>query len=125
MSEVMLLGVLRMPPECWDDTDPIDVAQRYGRYCEAADEIDRLRNAETSPYEALIKAAREIDRKAELQEQRMNQLCNLSARLRKAEYGTLEYKRIQGEHQMLMSINVIDFGAVADLRAALRGLPKP
>ena len=43
MSEIMLLGVLRMPPDCWDDTDPIDVAQRYGRYCEAAWEIERLR----------------------------------------------------------------------------------
>jgi hypothetical protein len=44
MSEVMLLGVLRMPPELWRD-DPIDVAQRYGRYKQAADEIVKLRAA--------------------------------------------------------------------------------
>lgn len=42
MSDVMLMGVLRMPPELWRD-DPLDVAQRHSRYVQAADEIDRLR----------------------------------------------------------------------------------
>ena len=42
---LILLGVLRMPPDCWDDSDPISVAQRYARYCEAAWEIERLRSA--------------------------------------------------------------------------------
>jgi hypothetical protein len=36
----MLLGVLRMPPECWIDSE-IDVAQRYSRYLEAADRIEK------------------------------------------------------------------------------------
>jgi len=44
MSDVMLLGVLRMPPECWDD-NPADVAQRYARYQEAADRIEHLQEA--------------------------------------------------------------------------------
>lgn len=39
MSDVMLLGVLRMPPTIWND-DAIDVAQRYSRYLEAANRIE-------------------------------------------------------------------------------------
>lgn len=39
MSDVMLLGVLRMPPTMWND-GAIDVAQRYSRYLEAADRIE-------------------------------------------------------------------------------------
>lgn len=41
MSEVMLLGVLRMPPECWSG-DPLDVGQRHSRYLEAATLLQRL-----------------------------------------------------------------------------------
>ena len=41
MSTIML-GVLRMPPGCWG-SGPIDVAQRHAIYCEAADEIEKLR----------------------------------------------------------------------------------
>ncbi len=41
MSDVMLFGVLRMPPELWQDSE-IDKRQRYARYVEAADRIDRL-----------------------------------------------------------------------------------
>ena len=40
MSDVMLLGVLRMPPECWAST-PLDVGQRHARYLEAADLIEQ------------------------------------------------------------------------------------
>lgn len=39
MSDVMLLGVLRIPPTMWGD-DAIDVAQRYSRYLEATDRIE-------------------------------------------------------------------------------------
>jgi len=39
MSDIMLLGVLRMPPELWND-DPIDRAQRHQRYLQAADRIE-------------------------------------------------------------------------------------
>lgn len=41
MSDIML-GVLRMPPECWD-SGSIDAAQRHAIYCEAADEIEKLK----------------------------------------------------------------------------------
>jgi hypothetical protein len=40
MSDVMLIGVLRMPPETWAD-DPISVTQRYSRYQQAADRIEK------------------------------------------------------------------------------------
>lgn len=50
MSDVMLHGVLRMPPELWR-TDPMNVSQRHSRYVQASDrieadarEIDRLRS---------------------------------------------------------------------------------
>lgn len=41
MSDVMLFGVLRMPPELWSG-DPIDVTQRHSRYVQAADLIVEL-----------------------------------------------------------------------------------
>ena len=37
----ILLGVLRMPPDCWSG-DEIDTAQRHAAYCEAADLIEEL-----------------------------------------------------------------------------------
>ena len=40
MSDLMLLGVLRMP---MDDADPLAVAQYVARGRQAADEIERLR----------------------------------------------------------------------------------
>jgi hypothetical protein len=40
MSDVMLLGILRMPPDCWDNDSPIDFMQRHSRYCQAADRIE-------------------------------------------------------------------------------------
>lgn len=52
MGDVMLHGVLRMPPHLWRD-GPIDVAQRHSRYVEASDrireleaEVERLRKYE-------------------------------------------------------------------------------
>lgn len=41
MSEVMLMGVLRMPKEIWSDSE-IDKYQRECRYNEAADLIESL-----------------------------------------------------------------------------------
>ena len=41
MSDVMLHGVLNMPPDLWCDS-PIDVAQRHGRYVEASKRIKEL-----------------------------------------------------------------------------------
>lgn len=43
MSDAMLLGVLRMPPDLWRDT-ALDVGQRYDRYQQAADTIEELRD---------------------------------------------------------------------------------
>jgi predicted nuclease with TOPRIM domain len=40
MSDAMLHGVLRMPPDCWRD-DPIDQQQRYSRYVQASGRIER------------------------------------------------------------------------------------
>lgn len=41
MSDTILLGVLRLPPECWTDS-LIDVIQRHSRYLEAADRIEAM-----------------------------------------------------------------------------------
>lgn len=56
MSDVMLLGVLRMPPTMWDD-GAIDVAQRYSRYLEAADRIenDEAKIAEITSHIEIMK----------------------------------------------------------------------
>ena len=50
MSDVMLHGILRMPPELWRD-DPMQISQRHSRYIQASDrieadarEIERLRS---------------------------------------------------------------------------------
>lgn len=39
MSDLMLIGVLRMPPDMWHG-DPMDVHQRHQRYEQAADRIE-------------------------------------------------------------------------------------
>ncbi|CAH1590701.1 conserved hypothetical protein [Vibrio jasicida] len=41
MSRTMLLGVLRLPIDCWDN-GPVDQMQRHERYVEAADLIEDL-----------------------------------------------------------------------------------
>ncbi len=41
MSDLMLHGVLNMPPEIWGD-DELDKIQRHARYVEASDRIIRL-----------------------------------------------------------------------------------
>ena len=74
--------------------------------------------------DALIAAAREIDRKAELQEQRSKRYGELAALARKAEPDSQELRKIQSESREL-GRTVVDFGnAIADLRAALRRRPK-
>lgn len=40
MSDVMLLGVLRMPPDLWIDQSALDIAQRHSYYVSAADRIE-------------------------------------------------------------------------------------
>jgi hypothetical protein len=44
MSDLMLHGVLNMPPELWHG-DPLDKMQRYGRYMEASRRIEDLSKA--------------------------------------------------------------------------------
>lgn len=53
MSEVMLHGVLNMPPELWIN-DPIDKIQRYGRYMQASRRIEDLEAQRGELLEALI-----------------------------------------------------------------------
>ena len=52
MSDLMLHGVLKMPPEFWRD-DPIDVAQRHSRYNAASYRIERLTAVCEQALEAL------------------------------------------------------------------------
>ena len=52
MSEVMLLGILRMPPDLWTGS-AIDVFQRHETYRAAADEIERLRAA-MEPFARIV-----------------------------------------------------------------------
>ncbi len=74
--------------------------------------------------EALIAAAREIDRKAELQEQRAKRFGELAAMARKVKAGSAEHQRVLDEARDLGS-TVVDFGDVIDaLRAALRQKPR-
>jgi hypothetical protein len=54
VSDTMLHGVLCMPPDLWDEGNPIDAAQRYQRYVEASDRIIKLE-------QLLIDASRLID----------------------------------------------------------------
>lgn len=42
MGDTMLLGVLRMPPDCWIPEE-LDIQQRHALYVEAANLIERLR----------------------------------------------------------------------------------
>lgn len=51
MSDIMLHGVLNMPPKLWCDS-PIDVMQRHSRYVQASQYIDEL--------DAKLTAAREV-----------------------------------------------------------------
>lgn len=41
MSEIMLLGILKMSPELWNDDCPIDIIQRHSKYLEAAQIIQK------------------------------------------------------------------------------------
>lgn len=74
--------------------------------------------------DALIAAAREIDRKAELQEQRAKRYGELAAMAHKAEPGSRELMQIQAESREI-GRTVVDFGdAIEALRRALRAKPK-
>jgi uncharacterized coiled-coil DUF342 family protein len=71
MSDVMLHGVLNMPPELWSGS-PIDVMQRHSRYLQASKYIDELteqRDAVTlrlgKTQEKMFDAERQRDRLAE------------------------------------------------------------
>ena len=54
MSDIMLHGVLNMPPELWSD-GPIDVMQRHSRYVQASQYIDELIEQRDKLAEALRK----------------------------------------------------------------------
>lgn len=70
--------------------------------------------------DALIEAAKEIDRKAHLQELRSKRFAELAAMARTVEPNSAEHRRIVAESREI-GRTVVDFGdAVAALRAALR-----
>ena len=74
--------------------------------------------------DALIAAAKEIDRRAELQEYRARRLAELATLAKKVEPNGSEHRRIQQEACDL-SREVVDFGDAIDaLRAALRRRPR-
>jgi hypothetical protein len=52
MSDIMLHGVLNMPPELWIGT-PIDVMQRHSRYIQASEYIKELTEQRDRLAEAL------------------------------------------------------------------------
>jgi hypothetical protein len=60
MSDVMLHGVLNMPPNLWSDS-PIDIAQRHGRYVEASKRIRELENELFEMRERCEKLQKERD----------------------------------------------------------------
>ena len=81
MSDVMLIGVLRMPPDCWRDY-PLDVKQRHAFYIEAAnrieadaDEIERLRKLVTKGLAVVHDFLPNIGRCALQDYQRMVLFC--------------------------------------------------
>jgi hypothetical protein len=44
MSDLMFFGILRMPPDYWNDQDQLSVMQRYEVYKEAADRLERMKD---------------------------------------------------------------------------------
>ena len=45
MSDMMLLGILRMPPDLWDSADTLNVMQRHQAYLEAANRLERMKDS--------------------------------------------------------------------------------
>lgn len=78
MSDTMLHGVLRMPPDCWRD-DPIDQQQRYSRYIQASERIEQQNDAlETlkAENERLKRALAEREARVTLLETKLHELPN-------------------------------------------------
>jgi hypothetical protein len=66
MSEIMLHGVLNMPPELWNNDSPIDVMQRHSRYVQASKYIDELEADLTAAREELVETRKDFMCLAEL-----------------------------------------------------------
>jgi len=62
MSDVMLHGVLNMPPECWDGS-MIDMEQRYSRYLEASRRIEDLQRVIQMCFDDICKPSGKISKK--------------------------------------------------------------
>jgi DNA-binding TFAR19-related protein (PDSD5 family) len=60
MSDVMLHGVLNMPPELWSGS-PIDVMQRHSRYLQASQYIDELTEQRDEAREETIRTREFMD----------------------------------------------------------------
>jgi len=74
--------------------------------------------------DALIAAAKEIDRKSVLLEAKTRRFAELASMARKVADGSPEHNRIKAESRQ-NSMTVIDFGdCINDLRRALKARPK-
>lgn len=71
MSDTMLLGVLRLPIHCWDESE-LGQLQRYDRYLEAA---DRIESCELK----ILQQHLLISQLSALSQQQINKNDNLSA----------------------------------------------
>ena len=60
MSDVMLHGVLNMPPNLWSDC-PFDISQRHGHYVEASKRIEELEHELSEMRERCEKLQKERD----------------------------------------------------------------
>jgi hypothetical protein len=78
MSDVMLHGVLNMPPNLWSDS-PIDIAQRHGRYVEASKRIKELENE-------LSEARKQCDEWDRIAHEKLSELAVQIDRANRAEH---------------------------------------
>jgi chromosome segregation ATPase len=94
MSDVMLHGVLNMPPNLWCDS-PIDIAQRHSHYKQASQRIEELELE-------LLETQKDLSFRRDLykfQEHRLVQLSNYLAE------ATAEVKKWKDNHDNQVKIN--------------------
>ena len=63
MGDTNLHGVLRMPPDCWDDSE-LDKTQRHSRYIQASDLIYELREQLKQERQRIADEAIEFQKRA-------------------------------------------------------------
>ncbi len=111
MSDLTLLGVLRLPIECWDESDDefskLDKVQRHARYLQAADRIeaDAARIAELEA---------QLDQPAAVTDEPWPEVIFLDG---------LEYRLTQGErsYALISSSRTAPDNVIVSHSAALQG----